>query len=1042
MTTYRLVAPAPAAPVPRLDPGQQAVVDHPSGPLLVLAGPGTGKTTTMVEAIVERVEGRGLAPEAVLALTFSRKAADQVRTRVATRLGRTTGTVAASTFHSFAWGLVRRFAPAELYAAPLRLLSAPEQDVVIAEMLRPTSESVRWPDRFSPALGTRGFVREVQSVLGRARERGLDPLSLVELGRREGADELVAAGLFMERYLQVLDDVAAIDYPDVIARAVVEAQRHREELRARYAVVFVDEYQDTDPSQVALLDALAGDGRDLVAVGDPDQSIYGFRGADVRGILDFPRRFVTASGEPAPVVSLATTRRFGSEVAAAAARVASRLPVVGAIGAQAYATFRHPVPQRKGGQVEVLTFDTARGEADHIADLLRRAHLLDGVPWGRMAVLARSGRSTLPGLRRALGSAGVPVEVALDEVPLTREPAAAALLAGLRAILDPTAEGVEDLLTGPLGGLDATQVRAVGRRLRARDGVTALRELLRAVVFDPDLARVAEAGDLAARMSAARQQADRGATAEEVLWTLWDGSGWQRRLVDAVERGGSSARTAHRDLDSVCALFETAAKVSEQRTFVGIGPFLDTLTAQEIPADTLAERGVRGDCVRLLTAHRAKGLEWDLVVVAHVQDGAWPDLRRRGTLLGADRISHDELLPPQERAALLADERRLFYVACTRARERLVVTAVDSRDPDGETASRFLTELVEEPARHVVGRPARPLSLPGLVAELRRTVTDPDQPDHLRAAAAARLRRLAPEVASARPENWWGVRPLSHSATPLRPVQEPLVITASALEAINQCPAKWFLEREAGGERPSTSSQGFGTIVHALAERVATGELAQAGIGDLMTLVDEVWDRMDWRTPWTATRERAAIAEVLARFLTWHRSPGARTVIGREARLDIVVSLPDPERTGEELMVRLYGYADRLELDETGRVVVVDLKTGKYPPADKDLPANAQLGLYQLAVAHGAAEQWAPGAECGGAELVQLRKDANRSPGIPKVQRQEPPDAEEPPPVTRQIQLAATMLRTEQLIARDGSHCDFCDFCACCPVKSGGSVLS
>ena len=129
--TYRLVRPSSIAVVPDLDPRQRRVAEHPGGPLLVLAGPGTGKTTTLVEAIVRRIEG-GAHPDSVLALTFSRKAAEQLRDRVTARLGRTMATTLSSTFHSFAYGIVRRYAPAELYRDPLHLLSAPEQDVVLA----------------------------------------------------------------------------------------------------------------------------------------------------------------------------------------------------------------------------------------------------------------------------------------------------------------------------------------------------------------------------------------------------------------------------------------------------------------------------------------------------------------------------------------------------------------------------------------------------------------------------------------------------------------------------------------------------------------------------------------------------------------------------------------------------------------------------------------------------------------------------------------------------------------------------------------------
>ncbi|MFI2706800.1 ATP-dependent helicase, partial [Nocardioides sp. CER28] len=479
--TYRLSDPAAPPAPPVLDEHQQRVVDHAGGPLLVLAGPGTGKTTTLVEAIVDRIERRGAEPDQVLALTFSRKAADQLRDRITARLGRTMSGTPCSTFHSFAYGLIRAYAPKELYEAPLRLLSAPEADVVLRELLADHPESVSWPEGLRRALGTRGFAREVQAVLSRAREKGLEGEDLRELGERERIPEFVAAGLFLDSYLTNLDSQGATDYADLIRRATIEAHAHRDEIRARYRHVFVDEYQDTDPGQVALLRALAGDGRDLVVVGDPHQSIYGFRGAEVRGILEFPTEFPQASGAPAPVVALRTTRRFGPRLLVAAQRVAGRLGLPGTIGEDAREAFLSPRAEASyEGRVLVRTFDTERAEAEHLADLLRRAHLEDGIGWDDMAVLVRSGRSTIPPLRRALGAAGVPVEVASDEVPLVRDPAVLPLLDALRAVVnldnaDPEdVDHVDDaraeaLLTGPLGGLDAGDVRRLARRLRARD---------------------------------------------------------------------------------------------------------------------------------------------------------------------------------------------------------------------------------------------------------------------------------------------------------------------------------------------------------------------------------------------------------------------------------------------------------------------------------------------------------------------------------------------------------------------------------------------
>jgi len=1062
--TYHLVRPRAATAPPELDEQQRRVVDHPGGPLLVLAGPGTGKTTTLVEAIVDRIEQRGARPDQVLALTFSRKAAEQLRDRVTARLGRTMATSLASTFHSFAYGLVRRFAPAELYAAPLRLLSAPEQDVVLRELLVDHPEAVRWPGHLQRALGTRGFAREVHAVLSRAREKGLDGPELRALGEEHGLPELVAAGLFLEQYLTTLDYLGATDYADLIRRATIEAAEHRDELRAELRHVFVDEYQDTDPGQVALLRQLAGDGRDLTVVGDPHQSIYGFRGAEVRGILEFPTEFPRTDGAPADVVALGTTRRFGTRVLLASQRVARRLALPGTIPEEARLAFAEPrTAAESDGRVQVRTFDTDRAEAEHLADLLRRAHLEDGIAWDDMAVLVRSGKASIPPLRRALGAAGVPVEVANDELPLVRDPAVLPLLSAMRAVVnldndDPDhvdhvgPAQAEGLLLSPLGGLDAGDLRRLARQLRQRekdraraegDAPRSSRDLLRLAVVDEtfldglDGPEVDRARALTRLLADARRDLDGGASAEEVLWALWSGTDWPERLRRGVGYGGGAARRAHRDLDAICALFEVVARSEEQRVHLGVRELLETLTAQQIPADTLAERGARGAAVRLLTAHRAKGLEWRLVVVAHVQQEGWPDLRRRSTLLHADRIGTDGLVPPVSPRELLLEERRLFYVACTRARERLVVTAVKSPDDDGEQPSRFLDELEAPDFAHVVGRPPRPLSVNGLVAELRRTVADPEVSEGLRDAAARRLARLATEedrgrplVPQADPSTWWGTRADTRSVAAVRDPEAPLPMSASALEAIMVCPARWFLEREAGGVARAHQSANLGQLLHALAERVASGEI-EAGPDDvdlLMTHVDAVWDRLEFRTPWSKDRERERVRAALTRFLRWHHA-NPRELVATEASFSALVDLDDEQ-------VRLEGQVDRLERDRDGALVVVDLKSGRTKPSGPQVQQHVQLGVYQYALE--AAGEGRP----GGAELVQLGLVGDDPEAT--VQAQEPHDDDHPvrQVLRAEIGKAARLLRDETFPARAGDHCRDCAFVSICPVKGTGPVTA
>src|SRR6201992_4024285 len=222
MNGYRLVRrglvlPPPAAPV--LDEAQQRVVDHKGGPLLVLAGPGTGKTTTIVSAGAERIEPRGSAHAPRLVLPFSRKAAGELRDRITARLGRTTSEPLALTFHSYAYALVRRES-VRAGDQPPRLLSAPEQLLEIRRMLRgEVADGARnWPDERRSALATRGFAEELRDVLMRAAERGLDGKALRLLGRRSGRDDWVAAGAFLDRYSARFDlaPVPAYDYAEIV----------------------------------------------------------------------------------------------------------------------------------------------------------------------------------------------------------------------------------------------------------------------------------------------------------------------------------------------------------------------------------------------------------------------------------------------------------------------------------------------------------------------------------------------------------------------------------------------------------------------------------------------------------------------------------------------------------------------------------------------------------------------------------------------------------------------------------------------------------
>ncbi|MGV9450532.1 ATP-dependent helicase [Streptomyces sp. NPDC003635] len=1094
---YRLVRTPPArVDPPRLDATQRSVVDHGTGPLLVLAGPGTGKTTTLVESVARRI-ARGGDPARILVLTFSRKAAVELRDRMALRTGAARAPQ-ATTFHSFCYALVRAHQDSELFVEPLRLLSGPEQDVAVRELLagQPDLERlglahVRWPDELRACLTTRGFADEVRAVLARSRELGLGPEALDAFARRIGRPDWRAAAAFLAEYLDVLDLQGVLDYAELVHRAVLLAHRPEvaRQLADRYDAVFVDEYQDTDPAQVRLLHALAGGGRTLVAFGDPDQSIYAFRGADVGGILEFPRDFPRADGRPAPVAVLRTSRRSGGALLAATRLLTQRMPLT-RLPADKVRAHRELAPVRDGGRVEVYTYPTPGTEVDNIADILRRAHLEDGVPWREMAVLVRAGSRTIPTVRRALTAAGVPLDIDGDDLALRHEPAVAPLLTALRAVAEAEARGSEGgrtavqdaqepleeslearqdervadggcwldtetaltLLSSPLAGMDAADLRRLGRALRDEEraaGVAlpapsddllarALAEPERLVAHDPAYARGAQR--LGALLRKARERLAGGGTAEEALWDLWEGTPWPTRLERAARRGGAAGRNADRDLDAVCALFATAARAEERTGGTGALNFLAEIEAEDIAADTLTRRALRPDAVRLMTAHRSKGLEWRLVVVAGVQEGLWPDLRRRGSLLEADRIGRDGLAEPLTPGALLAEERRLFYVAATRARERLVVTAVKAPADDGDQPSRFLTELGVEP-KDVTGRPRRPLSVAALVAELRATTVDPRVSDALREAAARRLARLAaltddgrPLVPSAHPYRWWGMFEPTESKVPLRDRDQPVVLSGSALDQLaNTCALQWFLGREVKADAPATVAQGFGNVVHVLADEVASGH-TPADLAVLMERLDSVWNALAFDAPWKSAQEKEHARVALERFLTWHVTERAgRTPVTSEHDFDVTLEAGDYE-------VRIRGQMDRVEADGEGRAYVVDFKTGKHAPTAAEVARHPQLAVYQLAVREGAVDEAFDGErpEPGGAELVHLRQGAAKRDGgetLPKVQAQEPLEGEW---VGDLLATAAGKVLDERFTPTAGQHCAHCAFRASCSARPEG----
>ncbi|MER7331443.1 MULTISPECIES: ATP-dependent DNA helicase [unclassified Micromonospora] len=1157
------------------DPRQAEVVAHTDGPMLVLGGPGTGKTSTLVEAVAARV-AEGVDPERILVLTFGRRGATALRQRIEARAAggghRVLREPLVRTFPAYAFGLLRRAAAERGEPSP-RLLTGPEQDLIIRELLdvvgeEPGDDPVGWPEDLRPALRTRAFAAQLRDLLMRAAERGVGPVELARLGEKLGRADWPAAARFLREYVAVLAlrDVSnrgSVAYdPAELVRAATGMLLDDPELlaaeRRRLAYVYVDELADTDPAQQELLATVAGGGKPLVAFADPDSSTYAFRGADPAVVTAFPHRFRTASGAPAAQVVLTTSYRAGPRLLAASGRLARRLR-----GPAAHRRL-HPLPDAPPGSVEIRTFRSATSEAAWLAHALREAHLLGGVPWSEMAVLVRSTGRQLPSLQRALHAAGVPTVVHGEDLPLHLQPAVAPLLLLLRCALEPERldeEAAVALLHSPLGGADPLAERRLRQGLRALALAAGDRrpsgELIVEALRDPaELAgierRWAEpAQTVAGLLAVARETAARpGATAEDVLWAVWRASGLAELWSAAIGRGqtvageGDVARrrraeAADRDLDAVMVLFDAAARFTDRLPGARTEVFLDHVLGQDLPADTIAPTADRGEAVRLLTAHAAKGLEWDLVAVAGVQEGVWPDLRLRGSLLGSERLV--DLLAGRaagagtvatlvgQTSALLDEERRLFHVAVTRARRRLLVSAVASAavggDDHEEQPSRFLYELgptdppapddgppppgrpdpagpppagpspagpgaagpvprgstpggepagqapagpsqagdpaapapaeparagstpggsgpdrpgagaapvgddpvaaEEEPDRPgtlPVSRPPRALTLPALVAELRTAVSDPDAPYTRRQAAAVELARLAAAgVAGAHPDDWWGLRQLSDDR-PLVDEGEPVRVTPSGMESALRCSLRWLLERH-GGSAPASAAQGVGNLVHAAA---MLAEDASADRGALLDYVAARFDVIELAARWMVGPERARAEAMVDKLLRW-LAANPRRLLAIEH--EFAVRLDDPHRP-----VELVGRVDRLEVDADGRLVVIDLKTGKSTAVTaNDLAEHPQLGAYQAAVEAGAFAEF--GEESGGAALVQLGTGAKDA-----KEQSQPPAGEGPEAgwATALVRRTADTMAAATFAAVANSKCRVCPVRSSCPVSGQG----
>lgn len=1017
------------------DAAQTAVIGAEATASGVIVGaPGTGKTRTLIERVVRLLDGEGMRPEELLVLTPSRQAATALRDRIGVRVGQATPGPLARSLGSFAFQIVRG-AMVKDGQEPPALLTGADQDRLIAELLAGDAEdgTIAWPDALSPSVrASKGFRSELRAFLAECAELGARPDEL----RASGDPAWSAVADFMVEYRSVLDLARAAhrDTADLLTEACAILQRADSATLGPLAslrVVLIDDAQELTRGGIDVVRALRSRGTAVLAFGDPDISSGAFRGAT-------PELFAQLAAALGDVHVLDGPHR---QVPALTALTRTVTQAIGASGRVDHRRAPLPVPVAEGEEPAVRSFvaPSPHEEFDRIAGMMREWHLVHDVPWDRMAVIAHDTRQVTQ-LETELAAREIPTRAAGVQRPLGSEAIVRDIVGIVRLALTPaeerTSQEWEEALRTPFGGMDAIGLRRLRARLRhielEHGGSTPARELLRQALTSPDHFTLIDAQESRTAERFARTVADvaaraaQGETIHDLLWRVWDES----RAVDGrrlhvawreMSLQASGAETA-RALDALVSLFGAAKRFVERTPNERPEVFVRDVLDSEVPEDSLASPDRPGR-VTLLTPATALGTEFDAVVVAGVQDGVWPNVRLRGGMLQTWRLA-DALLSartgtPEEapgvldrRRAALHDELRLFVRAISRTRRRLLITAVDD---DDMTPSPFFAFLPppDPPALHASAE--HPLTLRGLVARHRRTLTTSSSPS-AREHAAAQLAVLAREgVPGADPDDWYGVTPPSTDAALRDLATDGARVSPSKLESFEECGLNWAVSA-LGGDTVMPPTAGIGTIVHEAMEKVPDGDLER-----MRAIVDEHWPELDFETPWIGRKERRKADIFVDRLHTYLgdvRRDGGRE-LASEVEFRFAVDLaegqavptvgPVGESTANQAVI--HGYIDRVELYPPGagdhphargqkwqpiagsrgsdpraadsgereRVVVVDLKTGKSDPeSDAAVLEHAQLAAYQIAVQQGLIEG-APADALAGARLVIVSKTLAKS---------------------------------------------------------------
>jgi DNA helicase-2/ATP-dependent DNA helicase PcrA len=674
-------------PLP-LNPAQREAVEHPGGPLLVLAGAGSGKTRVLTARIAHLITTLHIAPQRIFAVTFTNKAAGEMRTRIAQLLGADPRGLWIGTFHSLSARLLRREAPLLGFGSNFTIYDSDDSEALVKRLLE------------ARQLSTKVYPpRSVHGVISSAKNRMLTPEELRGGAQADTPLIKVAADVYAALG-PALKQANAMDFDDLLLHPLTLFREHPERLaywQDRFQHVLVDEFQDTNAAQYLLVKHLAKRHGNLCVVGDDDQAIYGWRGADVRHMLSFQNDFPGTK-----LVRLEQNYRSTQIILDAAN---------GIIAENTARLGKTLFTEKKGGDpVTLLSTADERDEAEWLANEFARRAAESDVAYEGMAILYRTNAQSRP-LEEAFRFRGIPYRL-IGAISFYERREVKDLLAYLRLIANPADDeaflrvvnvprrGIGDASLAVLGRAAAGWQKPLLEAARRAGSVNDLRPNVREA-----LTGVAALLD---RLREAVGQADPATALETILAT----TGYEQYLAEEGAEGMERIENVRELVAGAAAWAEVQDPDAAEGTGTPVERYL-TQAALITPVDE--DKNEPG--VTLLTAHMAKGLEWPIVALAGLEDGLFP--------LGRST----------EQPGGVEEERRLCYVGLTRARERLYLSWARTRYRNGRLElaepSRFLDAL---PAHVVEERSTTPSWRP-----LRSSGAMPPRPSRPRGAAARRL---------------------------------------------------------------------------------------------------------------------------------------------------------------------------------------------------------------------------------------------------------------------------------------------------------------